>query len=346
MTETTYRVVQWATGNIGTRSLRAVIEHPHMTLAGVWVHSEAKVGRDAGSLCGLENVGVIATNKLDDVLALGADCVLYMPQYCDFEEICALLESGANVVTTRGEFHHPASIDAAVRARIEQACMIGRTSIHSTGSSPGFITEAVPIVLTSIQRRLDHLMIDEYANLSKRNSPTLLFELMGFGAAPEDFDRRRWSHGAVAFGPTLRALAEAIGLPLDSVASTGEIAVARETTHIAAGEIKAGTVAGQRMIVTGIRNGESLLTFRANWFCTEDLVPMWDLRATGWRLTVAGDAPLDVEIRLDVPLEHMGELSPGYTAHRAVNAVPAVCVAEPGIRTTADLPQVVANFSR
>ena len=73
---------------------------------------------------------------------------------------------------------------------------------------------------------------------------------------------------------------------------------------------------------------------------------MWDLRATGWRLTVAGDAPLDVEIRLDVPLEHMGELSPGFTAHRAVNAVPVVCAAEPGIRTTADLPQVVANFSR
>ena len=250
------------------------------------------------------------------------------------------------MVTTRGEFHHPASIDAAVRARVEQACGAGRTSIHSTGSSPGFITEAVPLVLTSIQRRLDRLMIDEYANLSKRNSPTLLFELMGFGVAPEDFDRRRWAHGAAAFGPTLRVLAEAVGLPLDSVESTGEIAVARETTRIAAGEIKAGTVAGQRMIVTGIRNGQTLLTFRANWFCTEDLVPAWDLRATGWRLTVAGDAPLDVEIRLDVPLEHMGELSPGFTAHRAVNAVPVVCAAEPGIRTTADLQQVVANLSR
>ena len=39
-----YRVVQWATGNIGTYALRSVLEHPDMTLAGVHVHSPAKAG--------------------------------------------------------------------------------------------------------------------------------------------------------------------------------------------------------------------------------------------------------------------------------------------------------------
>ncbi len=60
------RVVQWATGNIGTRSLRAVIEHPSLELVGVYVHSEDKAGRDAGELCGLDPVGVVATNDVDD----------------------------------------------------------------------------------------------------------------------------------------------------------------------------------------------------------------------------------------------------------------------------------------
>jgi hypothetical protein len=41
----------------------------------------------------------------------------------------------------------------------------------------------------------------------------------------------------------------------------------------------------------------------------------------------------------------MGEMSPGYTAHRAVNAVPYVCAAEPGIRTTVDLPQIIAKLT-
>jgi len=69
----TYRVVQWATGNIGTRSLRAVIEHPRLDLVGVRVTNPDKVGLDAGTLCGLDPTGVSATGELDDVLALRPD---------------------------------------------------------------------------------------------------------------------------------------------------------------------------------------------------------------------------------------------------------------------------------
>jgi 4-hydroxy-tetrahydrodipicolinate reductase len=340
-----YRVVQWATGNIGARSLRGVIEHPDMTLVGLYVYSPDKVGRDAAELGGRGGpTGVLATDSIDEILALGADCVLYMPQACNFDDVCRLLESGANIVTTRGEFQYPPGMDQSVRARIESACQRGGTSIHGTGSSPGFISEAVPLVLTSTQRHLDSLSIEEYADLSKRNSPVLLFELMGYGKDPEKFDRGRWAHGEQSFGPTLRLLADALGLPLDSVEASGEVATASRTTEIAAGTIEAGTVAAQRLRVQGLRGGKPLVSFMATWYCTTELDQVWDLRATGWRLFMAGDAPLDVEMRFAVPLEDMGEWSPGYTANRAVNAVPVVCAAEPGIRTTVDLPQVIARL--
>jgi 2,4-diaminopentanoate dehydrogenase len=339
------RVVQWATGNIGARALRGVIEHPGLELAGVYVTSPAKAGKDAGDLCGVAATGVLATADLNEILALGADCVLYMPAACSLDEVCALLASGANIVTTRGEFHHPGSMDPADRARVEAACAAGGTSIHSTGSSPGFISEALPLALTSIQRRLDSLTISEFADLSKRNSPDLLFNLMGFGKRADEFDRRRFGYGAISFGPSLRLLAEALGTPLDSVESTGEVAVAREAIRIAAGPLAAGTVAAQKMIVSGLRNGRPLLTFAATWYCTADLDPAWDVRATGWRVVVDGDAPLDVDLRFAVPIERMGDASPGYTANRAVNAVPFVCAAAPGIRTTADLPQIIANLA-
>src|SRR3954462_15445617 len=110
-----YRVAQWCTGNIGTRSLRAVIEHPELELVGVYVHSPEKAGRDAGDLCSVAPTGVAATNAIADVIAARPDCVLYMPQRCDFDEVCRLLESGASIVTTRGEFHHPPSLDPEVR---------------------------------------------------------------------------------------------------------------------------------------------------------------------------------------------------------------------------------------
>jgi 4-hydroxy-tetrahydrodipicolinate reductase len=341
------RVVQWATGNIGSRSLRHVIEHPALDLAGVYVTSGAKAGLDAADLCGLSGkTGVLATNSVEEILDLGADCVLYMPATCDFDHVVKLLASGANIVTTRGEFHHPASLDPDVRVRVDKACERWGTSVHSTGSSPGFITEALPIVLTSIQRKLTSLTINEYADMSRRDSPDLLFSIMGYGKPPEYFDPARFGYGAIAFGPSLRLTAEAIGLPLDEVTSTGEVAVVRERLTIAAGVIEAGTVAAQRMIVSGMRNGSAVLRLIANWYCTTDLAvdSAWDLRETGWNVFVDGDAPLDIDIRFPFPLERMGDMTPGYTANRAVNAIPYVVAAAPGIRTTADLPQIIASL--
>src|SRR5947209_5960217 len=127
MTET-YRVVQWATGNVGSRSLRATIEHPGLELVGLYVHSPDKAGKDAGELCGTDATGVVATTSIDDIVAIGADCVLYMQQGTDIDDVCRILASGANIVTTRDDFLRPASMDPADRQRVEDACASGGTS--------------------------------------------------------------------------------------------------------------------------------------------------------------------------------------------------------------------------
>lgn len=346
MMSTPLKIVQWATGNIGTRSLRAVIEHPHLQLVGLYVHSDSKVGQDAGSLCGLEPIGIRATNRIEDVLALQADCVLYMQQGCNIDDLCRLLEAGSNVVTTRVEFHHPRSLDVDTRTRIEAACARGGTSIYSTGSSPGFITEAVPLVLTSLQRRLDQLIIDEFADLTSRNSPELLFEIMGFGKPPTDFGEERLAHVRQGFAASLNQLADSIGLPLDEVTAEGELAVVKEDVRIAAGVLKAGTVGGQRITMTGMRNGKALMQMRLNWYCTKELDKQWELLGNGWRVQVLGDTPLDVSLAFSpIADEDMAATTPGYTAHRAVNAVHAVCAAAPGICTTGEMQQVITRLS-
>jgi hypothetical protein len=83
--------------------------HPDLDVVGVWVHSADKVGRDAGELSGIAPFGVAATNRMEDVLKLKPDCVLYMPHVCNFDEICRILESGSNIVTTRMELQNPAA---------------------------------------------------------------------------------------------------------------------------------------------------------------------------------------------------------------------------------------------
>jgi 4-hydroxy-tetrahydrodipicolinate reductase len=342
MSSAPYRVVQWATGNIGLRSLRAVIEHPDLELVGLYVYSEAKAGKDAGELCGQAPVGVSATRDVEEILVLRPDCVLYMGDRVDADAICRLLESGANIVSTRSEFHRPDSLDPELRTRLEDACGRGGSTLFSTGSSPGFITEALPFALLSMQRRLDRLLIEEFADMSSRNSPEMIFDLMGFGRDPSHFDPRGVeAHGGASFAGSLGVVADALRLPLDDVVAKGQVAVARHATDIAAGSVAAGTIAAQRLEVTGMHDGRPLLCFSANWYLTSDVDPAWDLRATGWHVLVEGDTPLDVDIHFPVPPEEWAATSPGLTAHRPVNAIPFVCAAEPGIRTSPELPQII-----
>lgn len=340
-----YRVIQWATGNIGARALRAVIEHPELELAGLWVSSPAKAGKDAGELAGTGSCGIIATNSVDEMVATEADCVLYMRQGTDIDEVCRLLASGKNIVTTRGDFHHPGSMDPDVHTRVEQACKKGNSSIYSTGSSPGFVTEALTLPLLSLSRRLDCLTIEEFADMESRNSPELLFQVMGYGVPLGDFDQRKVDYVKHDFAASLAQIAEAIGIEIDAWTGVGENSAARNRVEIAAGAIEAGTVAAQRITISGMRGGKPVLRFRANWYCSRDIEHAdWELRESGWRIRVEGDTPLDVSIVFPVKPEDYAAFTPGLTGHRAVNAVAAVCEAPPGIRTTVDLPQVVARF--
>ena len=254
MTRQRYRVAQWATGNIGGRALREVIRHPDLELAGVLVYEPAKAGVDAGSLCGDEPVGVAATTDAAAIKALGVDCVLYMPRVFDVDDVVDLLEAGTNIVTTRGEvFGGGRRLADEDRKRIVEACLHGRSSIFATGSSPGFISDALPLALLSLSRRVDSVQIDEFANLSRRDSPHLLFQQMGFGAPLESYDQRRAAFLVGEFGPALEELSEAAGHPVDRWESLGEVAAARCTEKLAAGELAAGTVGATAQHAHGLR---------------------------------------------------------------------------------------------
>ena len=343
------RVVQWATGNVGSRALRRTIEHPDLELVGVYVHSAHKVGRDAGDLAGIGPIGIKATNRMEVVLALKPDCVLYMPHVCSYDEVCRLLESGANIVTTRMEFQNPAALDPAMQARVQAACHRGNSSIHATGSSPGFITEAIPLVLASIQRRLDNLTIDEFADCSSRDSPEMLFEMMGFGRQPGPANHAQLEHARLCFAPSLQLVASALGLPIENFEVHGAVGVARRDVRIVAGVVCAGTVAAMKTTVSGLRGGRPLMSFTSTWFISTDVDTSdglkWEFRTpSGWHVLLQGDCPLDVSISFPVAPENYADMTPGLTAHRPVNAVRYVCEAPAGIRTTADLPQIIARL--
>jgi 2,4-diaminopentanoate dehydrogenase len=341
------RVVQWATGNIGRRALREVIRDPSLELVGVLTYNPDKHGVDAGDLCGEPQTGVVATTDRGAIQALGADCVLYMPMQTDLDDVCALLAAGTNIVTTRGDF----AVDGfrlgdAGRARVLDACNAGGTSVYATGSSPGFITEALPFALLSLQRNPEAIQIWEFANMSQRDSPEMIFDLMGFGKSPGAFPSGRVERLLGDFGVSLTLLAEAAGKPVDSWRAFGEVAVARDDTEIVAGVVPAGTVGGQRTTIIGTSGDVDIVSFTACWYCATDLEPQWDLGRTGWRVKVVGEAPFEFDLAFPVPLEDLNQWTPALTANRPVNAIRYVCAARPGILSTVDLPHVTPADAR
>ncbi|MBK3562879.1 dihydrodipicolinate reductase [Streptomyces sp. MBT62] len=343
----TYRVVQWSAGRMGTKAIRAVVGHPDLELVGLHVHSEDKKGKDAGVLAGIGPLGIAAVHGVEDVVALEPDCVLYMQEGFDLNDLTRLLSCGINVITTRNEFFYGAAMDPDIRERVERACEQGGASIHATGSSPGFSTTTMPLTLVYPMRRLDELTIDEYADIPASVGPEMITQVMRFGSPVEndEMDPQLLQGTTVGFEQSLTALADAIGLPLEGFDVRGEFARATEPFTLSDGSvIEKGTMAAQRITVAGLRDGRPFLTFRSHWFCTPHLDRDWNIGGEGWLFTTKGDAPMQVRVTYGRTDEDYSQHLAGYTAHPAVNSVPNVVEAAPGIRTVFDLPPVVARL--
>lgn len=338
-----FKVVQWATGNIGLRALQAVIENPTLDLVGVYVTSPDKIGRDAATITGTDTLtGIIATNDVEEILALDADCVLYMPPTIDFDQVARILAGGKNIITPRAEFVFAAGMAPERRAQIETACAEGSTSIYSTGGSPGFITDVLPLALLGQQTKFECLTINEYADLTSRNSPEMLFGKMGYGSDNHRLSDDYLDHVRADFAGGFNLLASGMGFQLDETTVECDVALATQDAHMAAGLLRANTVAGTRLTVTGWQGGRPRFRFRAHWYCTPHIDADWgDLMYSGWRVTVVGDSSMSIRIEFDVSREDYPNFTPGVTANRIVNAIPFLCQARPGIRNTLDLPPIL-----
>lgn len=331
------RVVQWATGNVGMRALREVIRHPSLELVGVLTYDPAKAGVDAGMLCGEGPVGVTTTTERAAIHALEADCVLYMPRVVDVDDLVAFSEAGTNVVSVCMElFDGSAGMTENDRVRLRNACERSGASVYGTGSSPGFISDILPHALLSLQRRVDSFEIEEFGNMSQRDSPHMLFEQIGFGKPmdPNAYPTPRLLSAPTAFA----AITRSAGWKIERWTSTTEFAAAQRTTPVLAGQIEAGTVGARRLVIAGHADGKEVIRFAQIMYLTPDLDPAWDLAPTGWRVRIRGDASLDVELAFPISLDELAEYTPALTANPAVNAVPFVCAARPGLLRTADLP--------
>lgn len=348
----TYRVVQWGTGNVGHLALKAIVNHPDLELAGLIVHSPAKVGKDAGDLAGIGTTGVLATDDVDAGLASRPDCVSYMatgdlrPSEA-VDDMCRCLEAGINVVSTSVvPLVHPPSADKASVEKLRAACEAGGASFFTSGIDPGFANDILPLTLLSACERIDSVRVMEILNYSTYDQPEVLFGTMGFGQ-PLDASPLLLLPGvlSMAWGGTVNLLAEGLGVELDEIRETHQRVPAPDTFAIPPGTVTEGTTAGLRFEVQGMVNGRPAIVIEHVTRLREDIAPDWP-QPTGqgcYRIIIEGSPSMQCDLQLVG--EDGDENTAGLvaTAMRVLNAVPAVCAAPPGVLSTLELPLVTGR---
>ncbi|CAM2842220.1 dihydrodipicolinate reductase [Mycobacterium intermedium] len=339
---TKLRVVQWTTGNVGRKSVHAIAANSLLELVGCYAWSPDKVGRDVGELCGIEHLGVRATDDIDALLALKPDCVVYNPMFANVDEVTRILEAGINVVTT-SEFITGQQLGPD-RERISDACARGGSTIFGSGINPGFI-QLLAIVTAGLSDRVDRIAIVESFDTTIYNSPDTEIP-MGFGCPIDQPDLPAITEkGSGIFREAVQLLADALGVELDDIRCAAEYAQTTEDL-VLPGEwtIKRGCVAGIDLRWKGIFAGREVIELRAVWTKGQSLDPAWSTNF-GYTVTVEGRPTIKSTLNFEPPPDFHGETIEDYimlgltiTAMPPITAIPAVVAAPPGIATYTDLP--------
>jgi 4-hydroxy-tetrahydrodipicolinate reductase len=337
----TYRVVQWATGSVGASALRAIVEHPDLELVGVVVSDPAKEGRDAGELCGVGPTGVVATRDVDALLALAPDCVCHCPRNTreTTDEIAAILERGINVVSSvllpalYPDARHGSSRSTQ---RLAQACERGDSSLFISGIDPGFATDELPVMLTSICGRVDRIRMIEIMSYEHYDDADTQFRWFGFGAPIDSELPPYLAPGRLTryWGPTVELVAAGIGVEIDEIRETTDRLATTAALEVDAGRIEPGTVGALRFAVQGFHADKEVVTLEHITRLHPSVAPEWPQPMVPdgvYRIVIEGWP--SYELNLFGTDEH-GENYPALeaaTAFRIVNRIPDVCDAAPGI---------------
>jgi hypothetical protein len=334
-----FRVVQWATGSMGRTALRRIIDHPDLELVGVHVYDPRKAGRDAGDLVRRPATGVLASSRIEDIIALRPDVVIHAPRLSEpYElqnaEVLRLLQAGINVISTAG-FHHPDAHGPAYAGPLREACRVGGSTLAGLGLNPGFIVERIAVALTGMCAQLSSIACHEIADASSMPAAEFVFGMMGFGSDPAVRDITR---GPLArlyeelFGEVFHAVADALGTRLERLLPEHALSLAPNDITIRAGTIRAGTVSATEWRWRGEFADGRCMLYSVLWTADPGAHGAKPHSAAQWRLELSGRPNIHVTIVIEDPdpgAPHM-RAATDATVAIALRAIPDVCAAPAG----------------
>jgi hypothetical protein len=340
------RIAQSGVGNVGRRTMAAVIDHPKLELVGCLAADPAKHGLDAGALCGRADTGVRVMGDVNAVLAARPDAWVYTPRYIDLDLVCTILEAGVNVVTTT-EVMTGDCVGTAVTTRLDAAARHGGVSFFGSGICPG-VMHSVAVAASAICHTVEMITVTESVNVIAHDCAEVHIA-EGFGC-PADMDglTERTRSATQSYLDGLHFVARALGTELDEVTFEAEYAAAGTDIDVGFMRIDAGCIAAMRYVYTGWVGGRAVVRQVEVKKMHDDVAPQWEL-INGYRIEIVGLPSVVLVYHLFPPTDWdeegyqgLGMIASGLPA---VNAIEATCAAAPGLVTYADLPPTPGHFA-
>lgn len=272
------RIIQWGTGSMGRSTIRKILDGDEFELVGAYVTSDKKVGRDVGDIAKRPATGIIATNDIDEILALDADVVLHtsqisIPYAAQNENVIRILESGKNVLSPNGyyrpEYHGPDYADP-----LRAAALKGGATLAGIGLNPGFVVERLAVTLAGLVGDLTEIRVSEVFDASNAPSPGLVFHAMGFGSDPAKSDLRKGPAADLydaLFVEVFDHVAHSLGTRIAEIAPEHDLTLAPHDIQIAVGTIAKGTVAATTWKWRAVFEDGTRMVLSILWTSSHDL---------------------------------------------------------------------------
>lgn len=312
------------------------------------VYSDEKAGLDAGDIVDMDKTGIVATQSVDAILALDADCVLYCPMPWDVAEMCRLLESGLHVITPC-PYWYPFTQEPEVAQMFADACAKGGVNMHASGCNPGGIAERFPLTFTGWCNRIDRITMTECGDCRTYSSEGVIRELMNLGKTPEEARNNPVKDLLTKYWyEPIDMIAAGLGSEVIDYEARHDFLLANQDIDTAVGIIDKGTIALNHYQHVGRTKEGTEIIQEQIWYMDNieqtRLQGNMDIpRSSGWRIKIEGDVNLIIDVDFPPELNQEQRVANGMstTGFHLVNSVAAVCEADnPGIKTYLDLPMI------
>lgn len=327
------RVLLVGTGQMGSGIGRLITEKRGLELVGAFARRREHIGVDLGRVIGLNRElqipvradlasMVAATRPEIAIQATGS-------RLADaFVEIASLVEREVNVISIAEEMAYPACAAPARADELHKLAVAHSVAILGTGVNPGFVLDLLVIALTGVCARIDAITATRVNDLSPYG-PTVL-RSQGVGLTPEQFRsglQKGTVVGHIGFQESIRMIAGALGWEITRIVETREPIIARTARQTPFVNVAPGEVAGCLHKAAAYREDNAVITL----IHPQQVQPERDGIDTGDTIEIHGEP----HVRLTGSPEIPGGIA---TIALAVNMIPHVLNASPGLHTMADLP--------